>query len=71
MILGQQRKIVRPPSADRAGGARFSAPMAVARFCDKNGNFDMGKLAAVVSHEKESSANDKLNALKCEFCNIV
>ena len=71
MILEQQRNAVRPPSADRAGVARFSAPMAVARFCDKNGNFDMGKLAAVVSHEKESSANDKLFALKYELCNIV
>jgi hypothetical protein len=30
--------------------------MAIARFCDKNGNFDMEKLAAIVSSEKASSA---------------
>jgi hypothetical protein len=29
--------------------------MAVARFCDKNGNFDMQKLEMIVSSEKDSS----------------
>ena len=45
--------------------------MAVARFCDKNGNFDIDKLISLVSTEKESSNYGMVSFNVCvDFCTV-